>query len=200
VGAGKKHACALLSRWPIIASINHAALVDSLSGCFLEATVEDPAGTEWPVGVVHLPAGASEKDEDARFQEMAIILDRLKEHRRAKRPHLLCGDFNSNAPYQRIDPTRCKIRTQIAWKENGGNLPRRVVEAVTEIGYVDTYRALHDEELEMIGSFDTQHPGQRVDYIFGFGIEQSNIMDARVEQDRLAKYASDHYPIFAEIR
>jgi endonuclease/exonuclease/phosphatase family metal-dependent hydrolase len=124
----------------------------------------------------------------------------LKEHRRARRAHLLCGDFNSNAPYQRIDPARCKIKTQEAWKKNGGKLPRRVIEAITEIGYLDTYQALHDEQFEMIGSFDTQHPGQRVDYIFSFMVAQANITEARVEQDRLAKYASDHYPIFAEIR
>ena len=199
VGAGKKHACALLCRWPIAESINHAALVESLTGSFLEASVQDPSGLEWPVGVVHLPAGATEGDEEARLKELAIVLDSFKEHRRANRPHLLCGDFNSNAPYQRIDPARCKIKTQEAWKKNGGKLPRRVIHALMEAGYLDTYHALHDEEFELIGSFDTQHPGQRVDYIFSFAVEPAKIKDARVEQDRLAKYASDHYPIFAEI-
>ncbi len=61
------------------------------------------------------------------------------------------------------------------------------------------YRALHDEELEMIGSFDTQHPGQRVDYIFAFGVGRAKVKDAWVERERLAKYASDHFPVCAEI-
>jgi endonuclease/exonuclease/phosphatase family metal-dependent hydrolase len=111
---------------------------------------------------------------------------------------VLCGDFNSNAPYQRINPARCKIKTQQAWEKNGGRLPRRVIEAMLGVGYLDTYHALHDE-FEMIGTFDTQHPGQRVDYIFMFGAPQARVKDAWVEQERLAKYASDHYPIGAEI-
>jgi endonuclease/exonuclease/phosphatase family metal-dependent hydrolase len=196
---GPKHACALLSRWPIRETINHAAVVPDISRSFLEAVVQDPLGSEWPIGVLHLPAGATESDEDARIRELAIILDRFKDHRVAKRRHILCGDFNSNAPYQRIDPVRCKIKTQEAWKKNGNKLPRRVIEAMTGIGYHDTYHGLHDEQLELIGSLDTQHPGQRVDYIFTFAVPPAAIKDARVEQDRLAKYASDHFPIFAEM-
>jgi endonuclease/exonuclease/phosphatase family metal-dependent hydrolase len=196
---GAKHASALLSRWPIMSTINHGAATGALSRSFLEATVEDPAGQEWPIGVLHLPAGATEADEEARIREIAVVLDRFKEHRLANRPHVLCGDFNSNAPYQRIDPTRCKIKTQQAWEQNGRKLPRRVIEAMTGTGYVDTYHVLHDEELEMIGTLDTQHPGQRVDYIFTFAVPTARVQDAWVERERLAKYASDHYPIGAEI-
>jgi len=197
--AGKKHTSALLSRWPIKESINHAAIRAGLSRSFLEATVQDPLGRDWPIGVLHLPPGATEADEESRIQEIAIVLDLMNEHRLAKRPHLLCGDFNSNAPYQRIDPARCKIKTQQEWEKNGRHLPRRVIEAMLGAGYFDTYRALHDEHVELIGTLDTQHPGQRVDYIFAFAIEPAHIKDAWVEQDRLAKYASDHYPIGAEI-
>jgi endonuclease/exonuclease/phosphatase family metal-dependent hydrolase len=161
--------------------------------------VLDPAGIEWPIGVLHLPAGATEADEDARIKDLAVILDLMKDHRLSNRPHLLCGDFNSNAPYQKIDPARCKIKTQQAWKANGNQLPRRVVEALIGVGYTDTYTALHDEQIEMIGSFDTQTPGQRVDYIFAFAVQSARINNAWVEQDRLAKYASDHFPIGVEI-
>ena len=131
--------------------------------------------------------------------ELAIALARLDRYRHAGVPHLLCGDFNANAPYQRIDPARCKGKTRRAWAANGQRLPRRVVQAVTDAGYVDTHHVRHDEEREMIGTFTTQHPGQRVDYIFAFGIPTGRVRDAWVEQDRLAKYASDHFPVGVEL-
>ena len=195
----KEHASALLSHWPIVETINHAAVNPEIQKSFLEVLVRAPDGRDWPIGVLHLPAQATEAAEEERMHVIPIVLDLFKEHRRANRRHIICGDFNSNAPYQRIDPARCKIKTQQAWETNGGRLPTRVIEAMTGVGYVDTYRMLHDEQLEMIGSFTTQHPGQRVDYIFAWNVQPADVKDAWVEQDRLAKYASDHFPICAEI-
>jgi endonuclease/exonuclease/phosphatase family metal-dependent hydrolase len=169
------------------------------SGSFLEATVLDPAGKEWPIGVLHLPAGATDPEEDARLNQLAMVLDLFKENRAANRPHLLCGDFNSNAPYQHIDPAKCKPKTQQAWEANGLQIPRRVIQTMIDTGYTDTYAIHHNEQFEMIGSFTTQFPGQRVDYIFSFGVPNDRITNAWVEQDRLAKYASDHFPVGVEI-
>jgi endonuclease/exonuclease/phosphatase family metal-dependent hydrolase len=199
VGRGGSHASALLSRWPIRRSVNHAAIAPAITRSFLEAVVLSPMGQEWPIGVLHLPAQATERAEDARICELAVALDRIKGHRVARRPHLICGDFNSNAPYQRIDPARCKVKTQEALAANGNRLPRRVVEAMTGVGYLDTYHVLHDEGQELVGSFTTQRPGQRVDYIFAFAVSAHRVRDAWVERDRLAKYASDHFPVGAEI-
>ena len=78
VGQGKQHSVALLSRLPIQQSINHGGLNPKISRCFLEATVLDPTGKEWPIGVLHLPAGATERDEDARMKDIAIVLDLFK--------------------------------------------------------------------------------------------------------------------------
>jgi endonuclease/exonuclease/phosphatase family metal-dependent hydrolase len=199
VAPGKGHSSALLSRYPIQQSINHAALDQRLSRSFLEATVLDPSGKEWPVGVLHLPAGANQADEDSRMESLSVVLDIFSEHRKTNRPHLLCGDFNSNAPYQRIDPLCCKAKTQQAWKSNGNRLPRQVIQTMFDTGYLDTYSAVHDEMWQVTGSFTTQHPGQRVDYIFAFGVPTVAVKDAWVEQDRLAKYASDHFPVGVEI-
>jgi endonuclease/exonuclease/phosphatase family metal-dependent hydrolase len=197
IAEGRHHASALLSRWPIQQTINHAAFSAGISRSFLEAGVLLPTGQEWPIGVLHLPAGATEADEDSRIRDLAVVLDLFNAHRLANRPHILCGDFNATAPYQRIDPARCKIKTQEAWKSNGNRLPRRVIEAMLAAGYLDTYRTLHDEQLELTGSLD---PGQRVDYIFAFGVPMPSIRNAWVERDRLAKYASDHFPVGVEIR
>src|SRR3982750_1435139 len=95
---GEKHASALLTRWTLRDSVNHAALSGKLSKSLLEATVIDPAGTEWTIGVVHLKAHALDADETRREKELKFVLERFAAHRREKRPHILCGDFNANAP------------------------------------------------------------------------------------------------------
>lgn len=199
IAPGDGHASALLSRWPIRQTINHAALNPAIRRSFLEAVVIDPAGRDWSIGVLHLPPQASEQAEDERMQIIPLVLECFTELRQANRPHLICGDFNSNAPYQRIDPSQCTANTQQAWQSNGGKLPRRAIEAMTAAGYLDTFNALHDEKHEMSGSFTTQHPGQRVDYIFAWGVKPTEVKEAWVEQDRLAKYASDHFPIGVEL-
>lgn len=196
---GRSHTSVLLSRCPITETINHGLVSEGLTRSFLEATVMDDDGVEWPIGVLHLHPGAMNADESVRRSEIDVVLKILQPHREANRPHLLVGDFNSNAAYQRIEPQRCKIKTRQAWLKNGSNVPREVIQKVIMAGYLDTYHELHDEKVEMIGTFDTQNPGQRIDYIFSFGVERSKIKSAWVEQDRLAKYASDHFPIGAEI-
>ncbi len=112
------------------------------------------------------------------------------------RGHVLAGDFNANSPVQRIDPALCKARTREEWAANGGGLPRRAVQRVLDAGYVDTLWAARGEAAWGMGSFSTRFPGQRVDYIFGYGM--GRVKEAWIETDRLAKYASDHYPVGAE--
>src|SRR5438105_2586411 len=71
---GKAHASALLTRWTIRESINHAPRKPEISNSLLEATVVDPAGEEWVFGVCHLRAHALESDEDKRERELDVIL------------------------------------------------------------------------------------------------------------------------------
>ena len=74
-GVGKSHSSAILSRWQIRESVNHALLRPSVSGSFLEATIVDASGREWIVAALHLPPGATEADESRRKTEMAEVLD-----------------------------------------------------------------------------------------------------------------------------
>lgn len=195
---GGKDGAALLSRWNIRETADLAALSKSDIKSFLQATVVDPAGREWPVGVMHLAARAREEREQIREVQIQGVLDAFAEHRKANRPHLLVGDFNSNAPSQQIDPEKCTPATRQAWQDNGGQIPRRVVSKILDAGYVDSLQAVHPEQAATLGSFTTQHPGQRVDYIFAFGVDRPRISNAWIEQDRLGKYASDHYLVGAE--
>ena len=78
-------------------------------------------------------------------------------------------------------------------------IPRRVIETMVRAGYVDTLHAVRDDYATTAGTFSTQFPGQRVDYLFTHGVDRALLKDAWIEQDRLAKYASDHFPIGVEI-
>lgn len=196
---GNAQASALLTKWTISESVNHALLHESLSKSLLEATIIDPTGVEWVVGVAHLHHHAADADEIVREAELNIVLDLFSSHAKSGQPHLLCGDFNANSPIQRIDPARCKPSTQKAWNENGGALPRRAIQMLLDAGYVDTLHAVSPDYASTHGTFSTQQPGQRVDYIFTHGFDRSRIKHAWIEYDRLAKYASDHFPVGAEI-
>jgi endonuclease/exonuclease/phosphatase family metal-dependent hydrolase len=191
------HAGAILSRWPIATTINHAVGNGHWMNAFVEACVVDPAGVEWTVVAVHFAAHASEEREQLREKQLDALTERLA-HLQG-RPHILCGDFNSNSPVQQIDPAKCKPRTQDEWKANGGMIPRRVVQRLLDAGYADTLDAVDVKSAATAGTFTTQFPGQRIDYIFSHGIDRSRIKAAWIETDRLAKYASDHFPVGAQI-
>lgn len=195
----RKHASALLSRWTIRESVNHSLLQPALSKSLLEATVLDPAGGAWVFGVVHLHAGALEADERKREEEVEAVLRAFASHRAAGTPHLLCGDFNANAPSQQIDPEQCKPKTLDAWRQNGGQLPRRVVQRLLDAGYVDALRAALGPAADTLGTFTTDFPGQRVDYAFTFGINPGRLRSAWVGQSDDARRASDHFPVGLEI-
>ncbi len=196
---GRRQASALLTRYAIRDSVNHALLRDGMTKSFLEAALVDDDGDEWSVGVVHLHHHAHETDESTRERELAVVLDVFAPHRAASRPHLLCGDFNADAPDQRIDPQKVKESTRDAWHTNGGHIPRRALAAVLAAGYLDTLRTARGDEALSLGTFSTQQPGQRVDHIFSHGVDPSRITSAWIEYDRLAKYASDHFPVGVEI-
>ena len=196
---GNSHASALLTRWTIRESINHAPLHPDFEKSLLSAVVLTPEFGPVRFGVVHLHAHGREEDEAMRERELGVLLHVFAPDRDARRPHVICGDFNANAPSQRIDPAKCKERTRKDWEANGGMLPRRVVQRMLDAGYVDSMHAVAAGEAETTGTFSTQNPGQRVDYIFTHGIDLPRLRAARVEQDRLATYASDHYPIILEI-
>ena len=89
--AGNTHASALLSRWPIRETINHAPLhPDALEKSLLEATVIEPgSGREWTLGVVHLHAHGTESAETRREKELDVLLRVFAPHRAARRPHLI---------------------------------------------------------------------------------------------------------------
>jgi endonuclease/exonuclease/phosphatase family metal-dependent hydrolase len=210
---GTKHAAAVLSRWPIVETINHAALQTGQSPrpnplpggegadgpqSFLEALVVDPEGTQWRLGVVHLHPQQDDKAEQRRERELAVVMQVFERHRKSNTPHLLCGDFNAVSPVQEIDPHRLRPKAR-AVCDRQGDLPRRAVQRLLNAGYVDTFHAVHGRSSADDVSFTTNEPCLRVDYVFAWGFPGDRIKDAWIEHDRLAKYASDHFPVGVEI-
>ncbi|MDA3875109.1 MAG: endonuclease/exonuclease/phosphatase family protein [Kiritimatiellae bacterium] len=197
--SGGHHAGAILSRWPITNTINHAASGEGhWMNAFVEARVIDPTtGTEWPIVVVHFAAHASEEREQLREAQLDSLFDRLAPLR--DRPHILAGDFNSNAPSQLIDPALCNPRTQREWTENCGSIPRRIVQKLLDAGYRDTLHSASPRVAETTGTYTTEFPGQRIDYIFTHGIDPSRIQSAWIDQSPQAAKASDHFSIGADI-
>jgi exodeoxyribonuclease III len=195
---GRRHGGAILTRGRVSESINHSLLCEEFSDLVLEATLETPAGP-WTVAAVHLHPRARISDEERREREIDVILKIFAPNRAEARPHILAGDFNANSPIQHIDPEQCKPRTREEITANGGVLPRTAIGRLLDAGYVDTLHSVHGSHAAKIGSFTTQHPGQRVDFIFTHGVQPRRLKAAKVEQDRLATYASDHFPVMVEI-
>lgn len=195
---GNYKASALLSRFVIRETINHAPSHEELTKSLLEATVIDPASAELTLGVLHLHAHATEQDENIRQREIETVLKIFEPHRARRRSHLLMGDFNATAPSQQIAPEKCKPRTRQDWARNGGSIPRRVVQHILNAGYADSFHAIHPREAETTGTFSPEFPGQRVDFIFTFGIEPGRLREAAIVTDPPAQEASDHFPVTLE--
>jgi endonuclease/exonuclease/phosphatase family metal-dependent hydrolase len=198
-GRGARHGIALMSSWEIRESIDFGRIDQSFAGCFLEATIRAPSGSDMVVAGVHLHARAREQDERRREEQVDAILSRLERHRRSSRAHIICGDLNANSPVQKIDPDQCKPRTREDWAANGGMIPRRAIARLLAAGYIDTLYHCDPQLASTLGSFTTRNPGQRVDYVLAHSIEPGRISQAWIERDRLAQFASDHYPVGVRI-
>jgi endonuclease/exonuclease/phosphatase family metal-dependent hydrolase len=199
-GKGAKHSVTIMTKWTIVQSINHAKLAGKdFEACLLEATVKTPKGDTWPIGAVHLHAHARESDEDVRVKQLDLVLRIFERYRKANVPHLICGDFNSNAPTQHIDLAVAHPTTSREAEAQDGKVPRRAVEMIRSAGYIDLLHEFDPHWADTTGTFTTRHPQQRVDYVFGFDVPRRRLKQAWIEQDRLAKFASDHFPIGVEL-
>lgn len=195
----KGRTAALLTRGRILESINHAArLAKTGPRSFLEASV-DLDGVQMTFGVIHTTAKASERREKKREREVASVLEVFADRRAAGAPHVLMGDFNATSQIHRIERARLPD-TSRKYFDRRGDLPRRAIGALLAARYLDTLAATQPGTAPTAASFTTLQPGQRVDFVFTFGLPQEAMTAAWVETDRLATYASDHYPVGAELR
>ncbi len=189
-------AVAILSRLPLLEAVNHTPLDGRITRAALHAVVATPAGGQLPIVALHLHARETLADEQVRLTELPAILDIAA--RFEDRPHLLAGDFNSNHPDQIIalQQLRPKARERIAPQNNLH--PRTLVERLLQQGYIDAHaRGRRPEDFGK--SFTTAFPATRVDFIFLSPQLEPALRSCEVFTPPLATYASDHYPVVADL-
>jgi endonuclease/exonuclease/phosphatase family metal-dependent hydrolase len=145
---------------------------------------------------LHLHAWETLENEKIRMGELAAILDIASGFR--GRDHVVAGDFNATHPGQQVDLSKARAKTRQRAQSQGGVLPRDVVRKMLEQGYVDAH-ALHHAPPDFQASFTTSHPALRVDYIFVTAGLAPIVKSCDVFQTEIGRFASDHYPVIAEL-
>ncbi|MEM7807613.1 MAG: endonuclease/exonuclease/phosphatase family protein [Planctomycetota bacterium] len=181
----------LMTRGTIATSVNVTGDDKPRSLLLAEVAID---GIELGVAVAHFTGRPSKERELVRQREADALLATCAAWRSAGLPHVLGGDFNSTSPGQRVDLDALPPKLRPHVEANGNTLPRDVIRAIVEAGYVDT---MLGDDASHATTFTTQHPALRLDYVFAHGCEP---VDCRVETDRLAKAASDHFPVVATVR
>jgi endonuclease/exonuclease/phosphatase family metal-dependent hydrolase len=188
-------------------AVNYAPLDGRLTRSAFHVVVleKSEAGSrepeEWVIVGLHLHARETVADEEVRLSEVPAVLE-IGERLRARRDGVvMCGDFNTSHPGQVIDPAklRPKVRERIA--PQGGVLPREVITRVLGAGgggWVDAH-AIGRRAEEFGVSFTTAAPAMRVDYVFVTPGLAGRVHSCEVFMPEMARFASDHYPVVAEI-
>ena len=171
--ANSDYAVAWLSRLPVTRSENHRLPV--LDKTLLEIEV---GGLR--LFATHLSAGRTKADEPHRIEETQAILGEI-----GAEADVLVGDFNAVAPGDEIGAPPPE--------EQLDHVSRRPIELILEAGYVDAYRALHDDAG---WTYLTWHPWARLDHVF----VSPRLAVERCEVVTDADGASDHFPAVADVQ
>lgn len=171
--ANSAYAVAWLSRLPVTRSQNHRLPV--LDKTLLEIEV---GGLR--LFATHLSAGRTKAVEPRRIEETQAILGEI-----GARADVLVGDFNAVGPEDEIGTPPPE--------EQLDHVSRRPIELILEVGYVDAYRALHDDHG---WTYLTWHPWARLDHVF----VSPRLEVARCEVVTEAAGASDHFPVVADVQ
>ena len=108
--------------------------------------------------------------------------------------HVLAGDMNALRPG---DPVGTPPAGEARRGDAVDGAPRVAIRRMLEAGYVDCFRRLHPRR----GGFTylSQWPWLRLDYIFASPGLAPNVDRCDVIDSRLARRASDHLPVWAEL-
>jgi exodeoxyribonuclease-3 len=162
---------------------------------FLELALE---GVECRIFGLHLVAWFSKWTERKRRKELRALLDGIRAHQHGF--HLLAGDFNALAPGELLEVQRMPrwIRAMI-WL-SGRDISRETIQLMLDEGYADVWRQLHPNAKGF--TFPTWDPHLRLDYVFvpKRDAERIAVCEVLFEPEHLVREASDHAPIFVEVR
>jgi endonuclease/exonuclease/phosphatase family metal-dependent hydrolase len=190
-GSFARQSLAFLSREPVAPAAFYRPR--SSQHAFIEVVV---SGERARIFGVHLSAIHAAWTERRRVMELKSLLRSVARHQHGF--HVLAGDFNTLGPTERLDVGRLPARLRPFVWLSGGRIRWRAIQTVLDAGYVDAYRLQH--ALAPGHTMPTSDPHVRLDYVFvprAFA-DRVESCDVVVHQD--ARAASDHFPVFAEIR
>jgi endonuclease/exonuclease/phosphatase family metal-dependent hydrolase len=195
-------AVALLSKFEIVEAVNVGAMDARVKRGMFSAVVRTEsggaggAGNLLPIVGLHLHARETLEDEAIRMTELPAVLEAAAKF--AGRGHVIAGDFNSVSPAQPVDVSKMRPKGQARIAANGGVIPTQVVTRILEAGYIDAH-AIGRRPEEMQRSFTTSHLATRVDFIFVSPELAGRVEGCTVFDSPIGRFASDHYPVIAQI-
>lgn len=191
----EKHPLGVLSRLPMISAENLARR--PMQRTCARVRVRLPNGDAMTVFALHLRPRLSMEREQVRLREVDLLLELTAPDRAAGAAHVLMGDFNASHPEQAIDPERLRPKDRRILDEQGQIVPREAVGRLLAAGYVDAYHRLRGSAGGC--TLSTRRPGLRVDYVMLSPCLAERLRACDVRRERLATYASDHYPVWADL-
>jgi exodeoxyribonuclease-3 len=111
--------------------------------------------------------------------------------------HVLAGDFNTLAPGELLDAGKLPFRLRTLVWLSGGRIRWRTVQMVADAGYLDAFRTRHPDVAGM--TFPARDPHVRLDYIFLPNGFTARLAGCEVGVHPLARDASDHLPLVADL-
>lgn len=155
-----------------------------------------PEGMTLRVFGVHLSAVFAAWTERRRVMELRSLLNSIKRHQDGF--HALVGDFNTVTPGELLDFRSLPQKVRATVWLSGGDIRWRTVQVVRDAGYVDVFRALHPEDPGL--TLPTSKPQVRLDYLFVPSAHLTSVARCEVLRSPEAQQASDHFPLYSEIR
>ena len=189
-GSGDRH-IALLSRHPVREwrVHNHPPLTQAA----LAATIEAPGFGPLTVVAVHLLPYLLLPFEIRRWQAVGKLLEIIRQD--SPGPHLILGDLNAIAPGDRVLQRNNPAKMRRVMALQAGLIFRLAIPRLLRAGYVDCYRARHNDDGF---TWMTGNPTTRYDYVFASPDLAAHLRACRVLDDHPAVgAASDHYPLLA---
>ena len=186
--AGKS--LAFMSRAPVASYAVHSPAISRHA--FFEIA---PAATTWRVFGVHLSAVHAAWTERRRLLELRALLRAVAAHE--KGPHVLIGDFNTVAPGDIFDVRKLPTRLRALVWLSGGHIRWRTIATVLSMGYVDSFRQLHPNDVGY--TLPTPHPHVRLDYAFVPGAFAQHVRACEIVKTPDVAEASDHFPLLLEV-
>jgi exodeoxyribonuclease-3 len=155
-----------------------------------------PQGLPVRVFGVHLSAVFAAWTERRRMLELRALLRGIRQHQDGF--HALVGDFNTVTPGELLDFRALPQKVRATVWLSGGEIRWRTFQIVRDAGYVDAFRALHPDDPGL--TLPTIAPQVRLDYLFVPSAHVARVTTCEVVRDPAAQQASDHFPLFCELR